>query len=498
MGNATHIASSAISQQGPAGIFPLPLSPFEKFILWDERPRQPMTFFIELHFQSELDVQRLTASMTDTILRNPLLACRIARYQGSLCWVHDPGFRPRILTEADKPPIQDGRPRPIDLTQECGVRFWLTRHSRGAGVMGSRLLTQVHHACCDGIGTRNILLEILAGYAARQPGVDGSQFKRVWCQRDDQALLSRFDFSSVFHGPPAKKLTTWQRLKNAHYFHFQPPRPLRSRDKNSDPPRTNRPLADAAAGRDEQAAWHPLQHEVIDRETSARIFEKTRRENLTLNDVGLGLLFYTCCRWNQQLGDCHPRSRIRLMMPYDLRSRRDLRMSAANRLGFSFLGRTHTQCRDRSLLIKSVSEEIEAIRLSRLPLDFLDSLKMCDTWPGLAKWTMDRNRNMATAVLTYGGEVMRGMSKCFPVTGQARLVGNALLGSVLAAPPVRENTNISIGLCSNWGQLCMSAAWNRDEFTSADCAGFLRMYRQSWLEWRESDCRDMAFTELAP
>ena len=46
----------------PTMTFPLRLSPFEKFVLWDERPSKPMTSFIELHFASPLDSRRLQAA----------------------------------------------------------------------------------------------------------------------------------------------------------------------------------------------------------------------------------------------------------------------------------------------------------------------------------------------------------------------------------------------------------------------------------------------------
>ncbi len=37
-----------------------------------------------------------------------------------------------------------------------------------------------------------------------------------------------------------------------------------------------------------------------------------------------------------------PKRRIRLLMPFDIRTKEDLRLTAANRLSFAFLGRTHS------------------------------------------------------------------------------------------------------------------------------------------------------------
>jgi hypothetical protein len=68
-------------------------------------------------------------------------------------------------------------------------------------------------------------------------------------------------------------------------------------------------------------------------------------------------------------------------MPYDLRSRADLQMPAANRLSFSFLGRDARQCEDFSQLLASVQAEVQAIKDSRLPLDFLGALTLAERSP---------------------------------------------------------------------------------------------------------------------
>ena len=54
-----------------------------------------------------------------------------------------------------------------------------------------------------------------------------------------------------------------------------------------------------------------------------------------------------------------------------------------------------------------------------------------------------------------------------------RVVGDTHVTNIYAAPPIREHTNISLGLCVNWGQLCFSAAWNRAAMTPDQCEEFL-------------------------
>ncbi len=229
----------------------------------------------------------------------------------------------------------------------------------------------------------------------------------VFHKRFQQAeLQTRDDFSHV--PQPTRKLTTWQRVKNAHYFHFQPPQALLGTGKGDE-----RTAAD-----DE-----PMIHLCMDRNFSARMESQCQARGYSLNDVATGLLFACCAEWNQRLGDKNPRSRLRFMSPYDLRGRRDLRMSASNRLSFAFIGRTYDQCRDLKQLIQSVHDEYIWMRETNLPLDFLGGLSAAAKHPRLMRWGIDRSNRMATAVLSYVGDVARGMHSILPrVTTSGRLV----------------------------------------------------------------------------
>lgn len=449
-------------------LFPLPLSPFEKLIVWDERPPHPMNSFIELHFESLLDRDILSRALTRAVHRNPLLACRIVESEGELQWHYDAEYVPTLRMEREDPPLRNGWPIPIDLGSECGSRYWY-----GATETGSRLLIQLHHACSDGVGLRSVLIDMLTSYAKIVlPDLEETSVKtKTWEQLDMASLRDRFDYSKSFSTPPTRKITAWQRIKNAYYFHFQLPKPLQGRG----------PRESTAS----ESPTEPLRHVIMDRATSERIMGRSREEQVSVNELGLALLFQACAQWNRQRGDRSPRSRIRLLMPYDLRSRADMRLPATNRLSFSFLGRTAGECGDLQRLIASVQSEIKAIKESRLPMDFLDALQLADSHPKLMKWGISKSRNMSTAVLTYAGDVCRGMKKFLPEQDGARMVGDARMTNIMAAPPVRENTNIALGLCINWGQLCVSAAWNRDVLSAEECRQFLVMYESKWRAWAD-------------
>ncbi len=446
----------------PAALFPLALTPFEKYFVWDDRPDQPMTPVVELHFSTPLNQDALARAIEKVVAKNPMLNSRVVQRPGGLHWeLHREA--PKLLCAIKEPILIDGKLRPFDLSKEPASRFWYERLGGG-----SRVVWQLHHAASDGVGMRPVLIDILLYYAIETASDDPERYEReLYCARFRQTeLLHRSD---VTHLPePKRKLTAWQRIKNAHYFHFKIPRSLRSGASKSG--------VDSSAGR-------LLCSTELDAESSERVLEKCRVGGIAIHELALAVLFRTCAAWNRSLGDHNPNSHIRLMMPVDLRSRRDMRMPAVNRLSFMFFGRSYRQCDDFATLVESVRREFESTKETQLYLDFFNMIQATARWPCLMRWGLKRSDAMATAVLTYVGDVTRGTNRAFPAVGNTRPIGDAVFTTILGAPPVRRNTNISIGLGINWGQISISASWNRVAMTASDCEKFIELYKNGWQRW---------------
>jgi hypothetical protein len=454
-------------------LFPLALSPFEKFVLWDETTAHPMTSFIELHFASGVNFQVLEDAFAFAVHCHPLLCSTVEESSDQLYWLYDPTFRLKLLRFPDTPYLPNGHVWPMDLFKEPGLRVWLHEHQHGTVVV-----LQCHHSSADGVGLRRFLIDALTYYASHTSSGD-QIFKQTWSRLDPNSLRNRYDFSGAFSDTPTHPLSTWQRIKNAYYFHFKTPRALSASNTSY----SNTAYSSTSDASKVRHAALPLAHGQLDRDTSSQVLERCRVEEIGVNNLAISLLFEACCLWNQRHGKVKENTRIRILLPYDLRSRVDLRMPAANRLSFSFLGRTQADCNDRSLLLKSVSDEIGSYRQNHLPLDFTGALAAAVKHPKLTRWVIQKSRNMATSVLTYAGDISRGLVKQFPEDHGARVIGDARLIHAFGAPPVRENTNVALGVCINWGQLCFSLAWNREKFSEAACHEFLELYRSCWESW---------------
>ena len=463
------------------GLFPLPLTPFELFVVHDEKRDCPITSFIELHFSGPMQREILQAALHHTVHQHPLLASRLIEQDGILSWDYDPDFSPELFDPQDVPILErtdDGNekkqvgPRRLDLFSDPGCRYWYEERPEGK----SRLTIQLHHAACDGVGLRRVLIDTLLAYAEHttpesEVDPEWESAKMVKRRKREEPiaerLLERGDFSAIKEKPPATKRSRWKKLRNAYYFHFQRPQPL---------------LADRKILRREtlDPLNEPLRHHLFDSATSSRLQQHCRDENVSLNDLSLAALFRACYRWNRMVGIRKDNTRIRLLMPFDLRGRSDLQMPATNRLSFSFLGRTHKQCNDRDDLLASVWDETQWIKATRVHLDFLDGLAALASRPTWLKRALHRkaSRNMSTSVLTYTGDITRGMKSYFPEVDGRRRIGDTLLENILIAPPTRENTNITLGVCINWGQICVSANWNRNILSAEDCNAFLQIFAQ--------------------
>ncbi len=113
------------------------------------------------------------------------------------------------------PFVVDGRLRSFDLQNEPGSRFWYEETAEG-----SRWVWQVHHAVCDGLAMRTVVIDSLLQYAKLTDPANADHYaKHCFHKRFQQAeLQTRDDFSHV--PQPTRKLTTWQRYQECALLSF--------------------------------------------------------------------------------------------------------------------------------------------------------------------------------------------------------------------------------------------------------------------------------------
>jgi hypothetical protein len=203
----------------------------------------------------------------------------------------------------------------------------------------------------------------------------------------------------------------------------------------------------------------------------------------TFNDLAVAAVLKLVHDWNQRLsipkksGKPLKAQRLRVMIPVDLRSIQDMRMPAANRLGFGFVVADSKTCSDRQTLIKRVYEQTKALRQFGLGWDFPEIFNSLSRIPMLAKWIPRIPLNGATAVVTNLGDLTRrhrrqlaAMEDLYPRCGDLKLE------AVFCVPPLRPKTLMGIGLCRCGDTLAIGLILDGSRFTHTDADKLIECY----------------------
>lgn len=517
-----------------AGLFPLPLAPVELFLVGDDDLQYPKTFAVELAFTGSPDRQALEDAVSRTAARHPLLRAHIEKAGKALVWVPAQTARIPVDWLDAGAPLASPRGTWIDLKQECGLRVWVRDDGDRCSIG-----FQFHHACCDGRGAREWVVDWMTAYAH---AIDGR------LQRPLRTLnYKRLQQRAVFQPPVARgkvlKTSTWEKLLYGYRFHFQGPRALaaprddlvalRSAKRTQGKPAST---SSAPHGSTDAIRKHvfsgPEFDQILDRVSacapqvgatapqvhanpepfaaeSKQIGANAERRvgdpaangalepvlgelphrgaDVTLNDVALALLFQTLADWNRRHENAPGKHRVRILMPTDLREPADVRLPATNRMSFAFLTRTVKECSDWQTLVDGIRRETGFIRTTRLPLDFLAGIAALQgIGPRVLPWVMRWQGCVATAVLTNLGDVARRLRRRFPVADDGRFrAGNLILESVLGAPPIRPQTHAGFGICVCSGRMAVSAVMNTRKLGERGADALFALYIDAWRRWAQ-------------
>ena len=423
-------------------LLPLPLVPFESYMLADDRPAYPMNCFARLRFSGRFDHAALDAAMAIAVSRHPLLAAVVRRFGRQDFWVA--ADQPPVIQWLSTPPADSLPPlAPLDIRVAAGLRVVL-REDAGR----TDLTIQVHHACCDGVGMLRFVEDLLVAYARACGAVPGSALRAL---RPEQ-LRGRGKFG----------LTTgkWLRmlpkqavgLRGVRRFLMRTPVPLAphcSEPENGPPP----PGYPASLTRQ------------LDRTESARFLAAARNLGVTANDLLVRDCFLALHGWRRRV-DGAPDGWLRLAVPMNLRTMADRRLPAANVASMVFPERLARDLEDPQRLLDSIHQQMSLIKQRQLGLIFVTSLRACRWLPGGLARMVRAKRCAATAVCTYLGAVL---DRCpLPYADDRLVAGDAVLESIDALAPLRPLTCAAIDVAVYAGQLCVTLHYDSRVLTATD------------------------------
>lgn len=437
-------------------IEPLALAPFEHFMLADDTPEHPMSFFIQLKFQGRFDRSQLNAALKTTLTLHPLLNSRIhgsvKDATSNITWIESTSPPPEIDWNDAEVPLRFAAGRWMDLTSETGLRLWLRETENS-----TRLLLQIHHACCDGLGASSFIHTLLLAYHQQHTSASMSALEEQF----DPRLLQERDLSCASWRQIAK--TAWNALHRVSRHFKHKPVPLA----------TPRALPVENRGEDQFPQFQTFTFNETDTE-QARLTAK--RLGVSLNVLLLRDLFLTLDRWNRRHSTDHRSRAIRICMPVNVRRPIDYRMPAANVISLSFIDRSADQLVDPIDLLGNLHTETEQTIRLRTSLVFVPALRLLGILPGQLHARIRRPHCQASAALSNLGILLMRS----PLLGRDRraVSGGVTLESMEPFMPLRDLTHVAFA-ASNYGRkLSLSISHDPRWIDTADSRELLESYVQ--------------------
>ncbi|MFO7904406.1 MAG: hypothetical protein R6U98_17210 [Pirellulaceae bacterium] len=447
--------SGATSRAGSAGPFPLPLVPFERYMLADDRPGYPMTFVVQVELEGTPDREAMDAAFTDALGRHPLLTARLKRRGLKRQWVSTNDDLPRLQWRMPpaEPTICFGTP--IDLAVAPAVAGEIL-----VGEGTARLLLLFHHAACDGIGAMRFIGDLLA-YYGRRAAAGGKEPTLLPVDAANLPYRGLFDVSVP------EPISRWDVIRGT----------LREGWKVL----SRRPLpihCGRRPGKSRRSSRSRLLTITLPEEFYHRYSFQASAGGVPVNDLLLRDMFLAIQQWNAQQAPGKARGWLRVNMPTSLRGKRGGRMPAANVLGYALVTHHGDECDDPARLLTELAAETDAIRKWSLGALFIEAIRTVDRVPGLLRVASRLSRRFSTVVLSNLGDPVRRFRARLPRCGKELQAGNLTLKSISGAPPIRPGTRAALALFSYGDRLTIGLNVDPRWLDEAAAREFLDVYKQ--------------------
>jgi hypothetical protein len=423
------------------------LAPFEEYMLCDDRPGWPMTFWIRLEFSRALDTERLQQAVLATAARHPLLSARIARdRRGRPYWV--PASPEGIVHryESSKSATRVPTEATIDLASEAPWRVWKSVRDDDPIVW-----LEFHHAVCDGAGAFRALDDLLIAYRDGAP-LPSLLVHDKW---DQVARRHRTDTLTRFRDRVGHWF--WMIWRIVAYL-ITSPASLDARKPGA---------VEAEHRNDKDRAAAEIRSCSLG---SVQAFRAAARQReCTINDLILRDFL-------DSLADVFSRRqptrrhRLRLFVPMDLRGNPENQCEVANVVGMLHLDRLVGPGDTGSISLPHLAKEMSFYRRHRMGRALVVSIEAATFLLGSPRLLLNPNQCFSTSVLTNLRDPLTA-SELTAADGRVH-VGSTILESIDVVPPVRSRTPACFGVITYGDELRLSMRF-QPEALSTDEAEFL-------------------------
>ena len=410
---------------------------FEQYMMVDDQADYPMVIRLELDFEGDLDRDRLQRSFDQTAMENPLLRAKVSEASTRLYWTE--AEPTRIEWTDDLPEIMR-----LDLRVDSGLRIFAKQTD---GKTFLRLF--IHHSIADGAGINHFVEQWLIHYQQfgseplkNHASQDPDYTSRCLRERD------RFGMSAFKY-----MLRAFQEFCGAMgVMEFFTQRPTAMGPQQADLP-------------DEPCAAKPLSHRfktlVFSKDETKKVIANIKNKRFTVNDAMVTSLFESCQHWIDNNQAEESKRRIRIMIPMDMRSKKQPEKFVGNKVSMIFVDRRPGRYKSLSHLCWYVWIEMLAIKTMKLGLTFAHLIKYFRVRRRLHKM-LRRDKSIATTILSNLGPILTRS----PLTDEGKgLTSDGIcLSRYHVYAPIRPHT---------WITFVVSTYRDQLQIHSTSCANFL-------------------------
>lgn len=404
--------------------FPLPLTPFEEYILRDGTPSHPLDFFYRLSFDGPLDRSAVATAAAEAFRRHPLLAARVEERSG-LTPRFVAGDAPSVVTlvargDDDLPPLPTLDPAAGPLARLCVVE-------RPAGT--SDIFAQFHHVACDGLGALAFLSDfcMLLDAVLRGDTPDCSPPEARGLRGRGRYGLDAWKLLRSLPAQARGLEGVWKFLRH------RPVRMVRDGEHATSPLSGLLQRAEATFSADE----------------ARNLRRAATAAGVSLNELAAAALFAALREAVPAAAFGHTRDVVRLSIPMNMRRPTDRRLPAANVVSMVFLDRTPAEIASAGLAA-SLHAEMLLIKRLGLGMTFLFTVAAARYLPGgIARLVADRS-TAATALFTNLGRIL---TRPADRRGGLVQVGPLTLAGIEPIAPLRRGTAVAVAAAEYGGRL---------------------------------------------
>ena len=442
-----------LKKQQP-NVFPLHLAPIDAFYCADDSADYPMTSVIYLDFRGVVQREAFLLALEEALDRHPLLTSLIKpAKQSKPCWVSSGDVKPTIDWGSLDKPITLHATEGFDLSREVGLRLWVR-----TGEDRSRITLQVHHACTDGTGVYRFLGDLLAYYGIRTG--DGSDVPEL-SEVDPRLLRDRR--RRMANQGNVESAAALMKVGLAYAW-----RVFAKQVRSLSPPREK--------SEDAITAFPAICSQSFDRDQHKALRAAAGTYGVMLNDLLLAEMFLTILEWNELI-DKHPtRGWLRIMMPLDMRDKRDFAMPAGNLTSYTFITRRSQECADFHRLVRDIREETARIKHEGLGTRFIDAVMLAQGAPKVLDFLLSRNRCISSVILSNIGEPSRRFTARLPRQKGKVVCGNMILDSISGVPPMRTKSHATWAIFTYARKMTVSLRCDPFRFSMEHTESLLDIY----------------------